>query len=90
MRSASNIPPATRWQAAIALGCLCFAASIASATETFGESADHVTENAGFRAGALRNGFFFSFLPEGDEAETLDLETESYFPLAGGFQRHLK
>jgi len=88
MKTTSNIPPVPRWQAAIVLAYLCFAASIASATETFGKSADHVRENAGFRVGALRNWFFFSFLPEGDEAETLDLETESYFPLAGGFQRH--
>jgi hypothetical protein len=81
MKTTSNIPPVPRWQAAIVLGCLCFTASITSATEIFGENADHVTENAGFRVGALRNWFFFSFLPEGDEAETLGLETESYFPL---------
>ena len=71
----------TRWQTAIVLGCLCFAASVASATETLSEDANHATENAGFRVGALRNWFFFSFLPEGDEAETLGLETEGYFPL---------
>ena len=81
MKMLSRITSATCWQAAIVLGCLCFAASIANATETSGENANHAAENAGFRVGALRNWFFFSFLPEGDEAETLGLETESYFPL---------
>ena len=45
------------------------------------DNTSHPTTEEGFRIGAWRNWFFVSFLPEGTEAESLGLETESYFPL---------
>ena len=68
-------------QVTIALIVLGFATSVVHATENSLNDISTGTENDGFRIAALRNWFFFSFLPEGDEAKTLGLETESYFSL---------
>jgi hypothetical protein len=68
-------------QASIALILLGFTTSVVHAMENSPSDTSLGTENDGFRVAALRNWFFFSFLPEGDVAETLGLETESYFSL---------
>ena len=71
----------TRWQLAIVLVCLCCAAPMVQAAEGPHDDPNPDATRDGFRVGAWRNWLFFSFLPENDEAETLGLETESYFPL---------
>ncbi len=64
---------------AVFFGLLSAPVSSVLGDETPGQN--HAASAGGFRVGAWRNWFFVSFLPEGTEAETLGLETESYFPL---------
>ncbi len=65
----------------IALLLVGLATSVVYAEEDSHDATTHETEKDGFRVGAFRNWFFFSFLPDDDEAKTLGLETESYFSL---------
>jgi len=67
--------------ALIAAGCVCSGEAAVQASETIGNNPDHGEKAQGFRFDSWRSWFFVSFLPEGTEAETLGLETESYFSL---------
>lgn len=75
-----SITPGQGISRAVMLLLLILAAPLALADEETHEGG-HAASHEGFKLNAFRNWFFFSFLPENDEAKTLGLESESTFSL---------